>query len=231
MNPRRTELDVTATTVAKLLDAGVLGRNPETIQRAALAVGVGVRDIRDAWARCRNAVAWPTPSVRPIADPPAPVQPPPPPAPEPEPERVPEPPVERQREPTSGSWDSTTATAASRKTKAWAGANPEPGKRRCARCKDVKPVDEFPIKNQATGTRRSYCTPCWLLNQRERYLSVERVGQLDAVGLTFTLSAVDEVGGLRCKKCGGALFDGQEVRSHPTLLEHVVCPRPEATFR
>ena len=30
----------------------------------------------------------------------------------------------------------------------------------CARCHSEKPVEAFPIKDKARGTRRSYCLPC-----------------------------------------------------------------------
>jgi hypothetical protein len=59
-------------------------------------------------------------------------------------------------------------------TRRYRTANPQPGRRRCARCEQTKPVDQFPIRDRAAGTRRSYCTPCWTIRQKERYVSVER---------------------------------------------------------
>ncbi len=41
--------------------------------------------------------------------------------------------------------------------------------RTCARCHVAKPVDEFPMKNEVRGTRRSYCRPCCREYGREHY--------------------------------------------------------------
>lgn len=39
----------------------------------------------------------------------------------------------------------------------------------CARCHSGKPIEAFPIKNKARGTRRSYCLPCCREYGREHY--------------------------------------------------------------
>lgn len=39
----------------------------------------------------------------------------------------------------------------------------------CARCHAEKPIDAFPIKNKARGTRRSYCLPCCREYGKEHY--------------------------------------------------------------
>ena len=41
--------------------------------------------------------------------------------------------------------------------------------RLCARCQAEKPIDTFPIKNKARGTRRSYCLPCCREYGKEHY--------------------------------------------------------------
>lgn len=39
----------------------------------------------------------------------------------------------------------------------------------CARCQVAKPLAEFPIKNAARGTYRSYCRPCCSEYGKEQY--------------------------------------------------------------
>ena len=39
----------------------------------------------------------------------------------------------------------------------------------CARCHAEKPLESFPIKDQARGTRRSYCLPCCRAYGKEHY--------------------------------------------------------------
>src|SRR5258708_7133545 len=39
----------------------------------------------------------------------------------------------------------------------------------CARCHGEKPVQAFPIKDRAPGTRRAYCVPCCREYGREHY--------------------------------------------------------------
>ena len=44
-----------------------------------------------------------------------------------------------------------------------------PSVRVCARCHSVKPIEAFPIKDRARGTRRSYCVPCRSEYGKEHY--------------------------------------------------------------
>ena len=46
--------------------------------------------------------------------------------------------------------------------------NPEPGMRRCKRCDDVKPIDEFYVNDPKRGYRRGSCIPCVKLEREER---------------------------------------------------------------
>lgn len=41
--------------------------------------------------------------------------------------------------------------------------------RRCSRCGDVRPIDEFPIKNKVRGVRRVWCRGCCRAYGREHY--------------------------------------------------------------
>ena len=44
-----------------------------------------------------------------------------------------------------------------------------PSVRVCARCHSEKPIEAFPIKDKARGTRRAYCLPCCREYGREHY--------------------------------------------------------------
>jgi len=41
--------------------------------------------------------------------------------------------------------------------------------RRCSRCRAVKPIGDFPLKDRARGTRRSYCWDCCRAYARSHY--------------------------------------------------------------
>lgn len=43
--------------------------------------------------------------------------------------------------------------------------------RRCGRCKEGKPVDEFAWRRRARGQRDNYCRPCRAAYHREHYLA------------------------------------------------------------
>ncbi len=45
----------------------------------------------------------------------------------------------------------------------------QPLLRLCARCQLAKPLDEFPIRDAARGTYRSYCRPCCSEYGKEHY--------------------------------------------------------------
>lgn len=51
------------------------------------------------------------------------------------------------------------------------------GLRRCSRCGELKPVDDFPIKNKATGLRSVWCRSCRRAYGKEHYQR-ERAGYL-----------------------------------------------------
>lgn len=48
-------------------------------------------------------------------------------------------------------------------------APPSADVRRCSRCGELKPVDEFPIKEKLTGLRRVWCRPCCRAYGKEHY--------------------------------------------------------------
>lgn len=93
----------------------------------------------------------------------------------------------------------------------WRAKNPQPGRRRCVSCGQLKPSSDFPVKDQATQQLRSDCRPCWLERQRSRYLSVRHDQALAAARLEFTLLDGDGAVGLRCLVCKEPLEAGQYV--------------------
>ena len=107
----------------------------------------------------------------------------------------------------------------------YAVVNPAPGLRRCCRCREVKPVAEFNVRNRKTGGRVAMCRPCAKDYQRERRLSVKKIALMNAVGLTFVIGEADEVDGLACTDCGCPIRVGEEV-SGITALRHTSCPEP-----
>lgn len=62
--------------------------------------------------------------------------------------------------------------------------------RKCARCGEEKPVDEFAWKNEAKGWRQSYCRPCWVEYTHERYVA-NREKYLAAAGVRNRQRRVD----------------------------------------
>jgi hypothetical protein len=106
-----------------------------------------------------------------------------------------------------------------------AAKNPEPGLRRCSFCEQVKPFADFGVKDRPSGRLKSMCKPCEKAYQRERYLTVQKVKALNAVGLTFVVSASDDVDGVACIDCLQPIRPGQEVHGS-TSLHHVSCPAP-----
>lgn len=115
---------------------------------------------------------------------------------------------------------------AATRTERFQKSHPEPGKIRCGKCTQVKPEADFPIKDQATGRRRTACQPCWNAQQRVRYLSVEHTERLNEVGLEFVLGEVDGVK-LVCQDCKQPIVAGQDVRGE-TILRHKRCPDGDA---
>jgi len=49
------------------------------------------------------------------------------------------------------------------------GDRSQPPLRRCSRCGEIKPVEEFPMKNKARGLRRVWCRDCCRAYGREHY--------------------------------------------------------------
>jgi hypothetical protein len=57
----------------------------------------------------------------------------------------------------------------------------------CTRCGDVKPTDDFPLRQPATGRRHWWCQKCFNAVQRERR---QRIRQAEARGVTARLARI-----------------------------------------
>jgi hypothetical protein len=192
----RTERQVAADVIVRLLEGGVLSRTPSVIARAAAAVGIPVELVRRSWAT-QSAVKPDRTSVG-VGDDLVPLA-------RPEPVYSP-----------NYSEKMKAANAARRARK-----EPVPGKRICSRCRELKPVEAFPIKNKRTGGRRSMCGECFRSYQRNRYLSVEQGERLKTL-LRFVVGEEDHLEG-DCITCQMPIEVGQEVVADDVKLSHASC--------
>lgn len=194
-----------AEAVMHLVAEGLLPRTPDMVNRLSVLLCIRVTELRDAWRR--NDTRGYRPASR----------------------------VEHH-----GEYVGRFATSAdpspehqraSRATKRYQEANPEPGMRRCKRCNEVQPEAAFPIKDHKSGRRRSYDSDCWKAMQRERYLSVKKEKALNAVGITFTLTEADgPLGCLACMDCGVPLKPGDQVHGANVTLRHVDCEEAQIAW-
>jgi hypothetical protein len=93
--------------------------------------------------------------------------------------------------------------------------NPEPGKRKCSKCKELLPLDYFTITDAATGKRRADCKGCYNEGQRSRYV---RAG---FKVVTVELTEGDACVGRLCPVCDEPFEVGQHVQGDH--LRHEGC--------
>lgn len=198
----RSERAVAADAVWALFEVGLLPKTPEMVARVARATSLRPGDLREArWRREGGRTTQPRDAVV----------------------------IDRE-------WDTEVARQKADACKAPHRPNvgpaiaarrivstPEPGRRRCSRCHEVKPEDDFAIKDRRVGSRKSMCRPCMRVYQRIRYLSVEKVKLMNVAGLRFTICESDNVTGLVCTKCSVPVRAGDEVEAD-AALRHTVCP-------
>lgn len=204
----RSEREVAADAVWSLFHLGVLQLTPRRIAEAANAAGLRVPDVERAKER-RDAKWYRPPRDTLCVDP----EPPPvaPEAAETAPEAA-ETPVRRER-------------CRSPKERA---KNPTDTLRLCqGPCHGDEGLllehEHFHVRDARTGSLDTICRECRKQIARARYLSVHKLNQLNAVGLTFPLTADDDVDGLTCLKCGDGFEVGQVVVAN-ACLEHKECP-------
>lgn len=101
-------------------------------------------------------------------------------------------------------------------------ANPLPGMKRCPRCGEVKPYDDFAKASyKSRGYRHSYCRPCSSEYARERRVRGRELGLLQAIRVH--LAADSPFIGDECPGCGAGLSAGDEVTAHDVVVGHVGC--------
>jgi hypothetical protein len=206
----RTEQDVAAEVIVRLLEAKVINPTPANLRAAAMAVGVPVPLIRETWAlvKARRSPL----DKKPVTDGPTLVPMPPP---EPEPEAQPEAPVPAH--------SPKYATGARKYNEAKRAAKePMPGKRICAHCNELKPKSQFATKNKRTRQLSAWCKPCIRDYQKARYLSSERLKKLGLV-LRFVLGPEDEHAGMLCAGCHQPCRIRDEVLASDAILRHGSC--------
>lgn len=96
------------------------------------------------------------------------------------------------------------------------------GELRCTRCNGWKHEDEFSVRTDRPHLRKSRCKACMARMARIRYLGVEKMVALNAVGVTFTVSSADDMVGLSCVGCGEPIVAGDTVCGD-TRLCHARC--------
>lgn len=101
-------------------------------------------------------------------------------------------------------------------------ANPIPGIKRCARCGELKPYDDFAKASvKSKGLRHSFCRPCSADYARERRARGRELGLLQAI--RAHLAADSPFVGDECPVCGVALAAGDEVTAHDVIVGHAAC--------
>lgn len=182
-----------ADAVWALFDAGVLRRRPFDIALAARAAGLSVADLRAAHSR-RDARQYRPPARTVGVTPEA---------------------HTRWKEGTARG----RANGAGRPSR-----QPGSGDETmvCRTCGNDLPVDQFPMRVDRPGKRRTTCVSCMREASRDRYLSVAKQGALNAARLTFVLNESDGELDLACIHCGQPLVAGDEVEGE-AQLHHVDC--------
>lgn len=230
---RRSEQAVAAEVLAKLLADRVVTGTPERIARACAAARVPVAAVEARYmALTRDAAPYEAPSDEPCAAARA-LQAVPAPDPELEVLRSALADAEAALEAAAANVERlehelmlergrvpTPAVSADRaRGRRMAAKNPEPGMRRCSRCKKLKPAttEHFYVKVPRTGQLTSMCHPCRREYQQERYLSVEKLDALNRARLVFEVVEGDAVVGLVCASCGEPIVAGEKVHGEAEL--------------
>jgi len=96
-----------------------------------------------------------------------------------------------------------------------------PAKRICSRCRELKAVEAFGIKNNRTGARRSMWADCFKQYQQNRNPSPQKLEKLGPV-LRFILEDGDEHAGVICPDCDQPCRIGDEVVASNAVLRHAL---------
>ncbi len=192
----RTERQVAADVIVRLLEGGVLSRTPSVIARAAAAVGIPIELVRRSWAT--RSAATPDRTLVASGD-----------------DLV----VRAKPKPVyAPSYAGNIKTANER---ARAKKEPVPGRRKCNRCGELKDLDQLQIMNPRTLKRRPECKACNAIWRKERYLSVEKTKQLKTL-VRFVVCEKDHLEA-DCLTCNQPIEAGQEVVADDVKLSHATC--------
>jgi hypothetical protein len=96
---------------------------------------------------------------------------------------------------------------------------PRAGQARLLTLKELKPVEEFSIKDKRRNLLRSMCDPCMKAYQHNRYLSSAKLEKLGPI-LRFILEDGDEHAGSICPDCRQPCRIGDEVIATDAVLHH-----------
>src|SRR5664280_3538863 len=187
-----TEKEVAAEAAARMIRAGLINMTPEAIAKVALAIGVPVRMIQQAWSLNRPLPFDDVPASD-LAE-------------------RPEPPKPRYSPRYHG-------TVKANNDKRKAAKEPVEGMRICAKCDELKDLDDFNFKDKRTLKRQSYCKDCANAYSAERRLNSEALRRFGPT-LRFILEATDAHAGTSCADCGEACEPGQEVLATDATIRH-----------
>jgi hypothetical protein len=208
---------VAAELIVRLFEANLLPKTPQTIQRAAIAVGVPIDVIRRAWAGDGRHAQLDTTLVATGDDLPPTASPSPSPAGNSTADEVENPAPQADPEPRYAPNYNGNTRAANEKRRA--AKEPVAGKRLCNRCGELKGKSEFNISKPRTGKLRPECKACNRIYQRERRLTSEQLEKLGPV-LRFILKDGDEHAGMVCPDCRQPCRIGDEVVASDAVLRH-----------
>lgn len=209
-----TEVEVAAEVCVRILNSDLLPRTPQTVAKLAMATGIPVDRIRQAWAMApaRNVPLDRTP-VNDAETLPEPVRP----------SRRAEP-VKIHRgkpraKPKETSEERFARRAQSKDHEQLLRKEPEPGMRRCdgKLCRgELRPFAEFVKKGESFS---SWCRACIKVYQSERYLTSKRIAKLGPV-LEFVLAEEDEHVGMVCPDCNKPCEVGETVLAGVLTMRH-----------
>lgn len=198
----RSEVDVAAEVIARLLSERVITRNQ--VGAAERAAGLMAGEAQAAVDRLR-AYGWRPPARRATT------------------EHVPRDPVQVHKNPV------LHAVRAGRGGGRYAAKNPAPGRRICGHCDLELPIEEFDVKVRADARFHAWCRICMRIYQRARYVSNDLRDALETNGLALDLDERGRLAGLSCTVCGERLGDEGPVVPELAVRgwHHAGCTPPE----
>lgn len=101
----------------------------------------------------------------------------------------------------------------------------------CVNGEHWAPEAAFAVRSdRPSGARRSSCRDCANARQRDRYLSVGALDEMDRVGIRFEVLDGDSLVGIVCIECGQLIDAGDAVAMHGFAV-HAGCAEDDDTER